>query len=320
MLEVSRDHVLQSLSQVGPHQGDYYAIYSNLWGGWHSDSALFTLPIDDHMVHRGDGVFEVIKVTSGRVYALEPHLRRLQESMGQIGLKAPAEDVRSVVMHTARYGLNKAGVCEALIRIFCGRGPGGFTTNPYESVKTSLYVVITRLKSPSPRALESGVSMGLSQIPIKPGFFARVKSCNYLPNVLMKKEALDRGLDYTLALDERGHVAEGSTENVGVVTRDNVLVVPSFDRTLQGVTATRVLELAEKRVQAGLLAGVENRDLRLSELQQAREIHVYGTTIDVLSVREFEGRTLSSREHALALRKALLQDQLDGENSVALPP
>ena len=58
-----------------------------------------------------------------------------------------------------------------------------------------------------------------SGIPVKIDYFATVKNCNYLPNVLMKKDAVERGVDFSVSLDENGFLAEGSTENVGIVTK-----------------------------------------------------------------------------------------------------
>ena len=299
-----------------PYKKNYFAMYSSFFGGIITDPHGMVVPVDDHMVHRGDGVFEAIKIVQSRIYALDLHLKRLARSMNAIGMPAPKlpAEMKDIVIETARAAQQPEGV----IRLFISRGPGDFTTNPYETIGSQMYVVITNLKHPSEAQLKKGVKIGLSKIAVKPGYFATVKSCNYLPNVLMKKEALDSNLDFTISLDEQGYIAEGSTENVGCVTQDNELVIPPFERTLQGITVSRTLELAKKLVKEGVLKGIANRSLKLEEFKAAKEIHIYGTTADAIPVGQFDGRTLTDFTVCYKIRELIAQDLFNPEHSTAI--
>ena len=123
--------------------------------------------------------------------------------------------------------------------------------------------------------------------------FSQVKSVNYLSNVLMKKQAVDAGVDFILGFDQEGYMTELQTENFGVVTAEGILKVPRPDHILMGTTMLRVMRLArEQLVPAGLLAGVEEANVPLAELEQAAEMLVFGTSPHVTAVREFAGRTV----------------------------
>ena len=116
---------------------------------------------------------------------------------------------------------------------------------------------------------------------------------NYLPNVLMKKQAVDAGVDFMLGFDKDGHMTELPTENVGIVGADGVLRVPRPNHILLGTTMLRVLELARERlVPAGILAGVEEADVPREEIERAAEMLVFGTTPHVTAATQFAGRVV----------------------------
>lgn len=271
-----------------PHQKDYLAMYSSFFGGVITEPNFMLLPIDDHMVHRGDGVFEVIKFCKKRIYQFDAHLERLKNSANLIGLKIPfsLKEIKEIVKETIK--ITKAN--DGIIHIYISRGFGSFSVNPFETIGSQLYVVITRLKPLPARYEKEGVKVIISKIPIKPGFFAQIKSCNYLSNVLMKKEALEAGADFAISLDEDGFLAEGATESIGLVSKDNYLKFPEFKRVLKGITLQRAMILAENLVKKGLIKGVKLSPISLEDAYNAKEILLLGTTIDVLPVTWFEGK------------------------------
>lgn len=274
----------------GPWSSNYLSMYSSFLGGVVKDPTLMTIPIDDHIVHRGDGVFEVIKCVDGKIYQLDNHLKRLERSAVAISLPLPRywEDIKTILIQTIRYG----GERNCLIRLFVSRGPGGFTTNPFECPESHLYVIVTKILSYSEELYRRGVSVIVSSTPIKPSYFANIKTCNYLPNVLMKREAVISGADYSIALDESGFLTEGSTESLGVVSRDSILKFPRFDRTLKGITLSRACDLALTLVEKGILKGVCFSDITKEEAYGAREIILLGTTFDILPVVRFDGHRI----------------------------
>ena len=294
---------------VKPYHQDYLAMYSSVLGGVVTHPFLMTVPLDDHMVHRGDGIFEAFKCVNGNIYNLQEHLERLARSARAVYLKLPAtpEQITDLVVGTIRI----AEAWDCLIRLFVSRGPGGFTTNPYECPASQLYIVICRPSVYPEEQYKQGVALKSSNIPIKRSYFANIKSCNYLPNVLMKKEAVDAGVQYTISTDENGFLGEGSTENIGFVTQDLVLKFPRFARILKGTTVTRAAELAKSLVEEGKLKKVIFEDLTLNEVYTAAEILLFGTTFDILAATVFDGHHIGSGSPGWVyqlLRERLEQD------------
>ena len=270
-----------------PHQAGYYAMFSSLYGGIVTEPLLMQVPVDDHLVHRGDGVFETIKCVDGQIYLLHEHLARLNHSATAIGLKCPWP--REVLADLTRQTVRAGGRANCLIRILLSRGPGSLGVNPYDCPTPGLYILAHELKPPFMALHPGGARAAISRIPVKPSFFATIKACNYLPNALMKKEAVDMGVDFTLAFDEQGALAEGATENAGILTAEGDLRVPKPERILAGTTMLRVLELARPLVESGLLRSVGPGAISRVDISRAREIFIFGTTPDVTSVVEFEG-------------------------------
>ena len=279
---INEEQVFKNIMErENPFFDEYYAFYSSWSGGIVKNPRMMLLPMDDHMVHRGDGVFEAMKAEARSVYLLDEHMQRLFTSAEKIALQSPVEfeQMKAMVLET----LCVANQNDASIRIFLSRGPGNFSANPYDSVKSQLYIVITQLKVPPREHYESGVFIGMSHVPTKSSWMAQVKSCNYLPNVMMKKEAVDRCLDFVVAVDEQGNMTESATENIMIVDQKGTLVHPLLDYILKGTTMMRVCELARESGMA-----TEERSISIKDLQLAREVIITGTSLNVLPVVKFE--------------------------------
>jgi branched-chain amino acid aminotransferase len=276
---------LESLRK--PWHVNYFAMYSSLLAGVVLDPVLMQVPVDDHMVHRGDGVFDTFKCVKRGAYNLDAHLRRLMRSASAIGLAWPGgiEEIRGLTVET----LSLANRDDCSGRVMIARGPGSFGVNPYESPAPALYIVVYATGSLFMRNHPEGASVRRSQVPVKPARFATVKNCNYLPNVLMKREAVDWGVDFVVGFDGDGFMAEGATENFGIVTQAGELVFPRMDVVLDGTTMLRVVQLAETLVASGQLRGIAFRDIAEADVRGAAEMLIVGTTTNVVSVRTFEG-------------------------------
>jgi branched-subunit amino acid aminotransferase/4-amino-4-deoxychorismate lyase len=301
---------------VKPYHQNYLAMYSSILGGVVTHPFLMTIPLDDHMVHRGDGIFEAFKCVNGNIYNLQAHLERLERSARAVFLKLPAtlREITALVIGTIRI----AGARDCLIRLFVSRGPGGFTTNPYECPSSQLHIMVCAPSSYPDEYFTQGVAVKTSSIPIKKSYFANIKSCNYLPNVLMKKEAVDAGVHYTISIDENGFLGEGSTENIGMVTAERILKFPSFSRILRGTTVTRVAELAENLIDKGELKEVRFEPITLEEAYSGAEILLFGTTFDILPAVIFDGRALGSGSPGpiYHLLSELLQQDIQGNSAL----
>ncbi len=116
------------LSPDDPRSGRYFAMYSSVLGGIVTDPRLMTVPLEDHMVHRGDGIFEAMEINQGKVYQLGAHLDRLGRSaeMAGIDFPAPESEIVDILLETAAEGKAREAIC----RVFISRGTGGFSVNP----------------------------------------------------------------------------------------------------------------------------------------------------------------------------------------------
>lgn len=271
-----------------PYHKNYLAMYSSWYGGIITDPALMMIPLDDHLVHRGDGVFEAFKCTRWRVYALHRHLERMERSAKVSMLDFPVSriQIEEIILCT----IAAANVPDCLVKLLLSRGPGGFSANPYESPARQVYVMVASLPVLPEEKYEIGVKLVTSKVPGRSSLFANIKSCNYLPNVLMKKEALDAGADFSVSIDDRGCFAEGPTENIGIITREREFLVPRFDRVLRGITITRMMELSRPLLASGELTAIREADISPEQAHDAEEIMMFGTSFDILPVRTFDGR------------------------------
>jgi branched-chain amino acid aminotransferase len=279
---------LARLSQArGGLSSTLYAMYSGLTGGITTDPALMMIPADDHLPQRGDGVFESLKCLNGQLYNADAHLARLELSCKGIGMEPPCPraGLIQIVCDTIRAG----GKRDCLIRVLVSRGTENMGIDPALCKGPVLYVVVYQYKARVENGRLKPARAGLSKVPIKPPHLATIKTCNYLPNVLMKLEANQRGLDFVISVDSNGNLGEGATENVGILTPDNELLMPMPDYVLSGTTARRALELAKTLVAGGALKAAEYRDISPAQAAQAKEIFIFGTTTDVTSVIEWEG-------------------------------
>ena len=269
-----------------PYHARYHAMYSSLWKGIVTDPVLMQIPVDDHVAHRGDGVFESLKCVNGCLYNLGAHLERLLLSARALHLDPPGDraGLSRMIIETVRAG----GREQCVVRVLLARGPGGMGANPYESPESQVYIVVYELGESFMTKHPAGARIGLSDIPPKTPFHARVKSCNYLPNVLMAREAADRHLDFVVACDEQGFLTECATENIMLVTADGHLATPGNDRILAGTTLQRGIDLAGAIRREGLPREVVRCSLRPEDARAAREILIVGTTRDVIAATAFE--------------------------------
>ena len=301
------------------YQKTYFAMYSSVYGGIVTDPRLMLSPIDDHMVHRGDGVFEALKAVDGNIYNLSGHLERLVNSARGIALDLPVSlsELERVIIETARV----AGKPTCMIRIYVSRGPGGFGVNPYECPSSQLYVVITALGTPFMTLHPGGARLCTSAIPAKSADMAKIKNCNYAPNVLMKKEAVDRHFDFSMGFDERGFLTEGATENMGIVTRDNRLLFPHLARILTGTTMLRTMALSQELVRDGVLTFSGLADITLQDILNARELIIAGTTLNVVAGVAFDGHPIGTGQPGPVFeRLAALLDKDMRHNPAVLTP
>jgi 4-amino-4-deoxychorismate lyase len=302
--------VIDSLTALRRRQPvTYAAFYSSQLGGIVTDPALMVIPFDDHMVHRGHGVFDTAAIVDGRIYDLEAHLDRFLRSAGLSKLPSPAprEELREIIVGTAAASELRDGS----IRYWISSGPGSFGLAPVAGADPGFFVMIFGGLAYPTAWFTEGLKVMTTSYPIKPPLYAITKSTNYLPNVLMQVEANERGVDNGVSVDADGNVGESSNMNVAFVTPDGVLRHPKFDHILSGCTSLRVLDLAQTAVRSGVIKGVEVCDIPVAQARAAREMLLIGSSVKVAPIVAWDGKPIGDGTPgpvAAALRTLVEED------------
>ncbi|KAJ9183488.1 hypothetical protein P3X46_007333 [Hevea brasiliensis] len=301
------------------HKGkqQFLAMYSSIFGGITTDPAAMVIPMDDHMVHRGHGVFDTAAIMDGHLYELDQHLDRIlrSASMAKINLPFDRESIRRILMQTV-----SASKCQkGSLRYWLSVGPGDFQLSPSSCHQPTLYAIVIQDQSPFD---SKGIKVVTSSVPIKHPQFATMKSVNYLPNVLSKMEAEENGAFAAIWLDNDGFIAEGPNMNVAFVTKDKELLMPHFDKILSGCTAKRVLTLAEVLVREGKLHGVKMGNVTVEKGKKADEMMLIGSGILVRPVVQWDDQIIGNGKEGpitLALLNLILEDMKSGPPTIRIP-
>lgn len=288
----------------------YPAMYSSVYGGIILDPAMMVIPIDDHMVHRGHGVFDTAIILDGYIYELDGHLDRflLSASKAKITSPFPKSTLRAIIIQLAATSKCTKGT----LRYWLSAGPGDFLLTPSGCPTSAFYAIVIDEEFAQHR---EGVKAITSTIPMKVPLFATSKNVNYLPNVLSKLEAEEKGAFASIWVDDDGYVAEGPNVNVGFVTHEKELILPYFDKILSGCTAKRLLELAPRLVENGRLKSVKVGNITVEDAKRADEMMYIGSTLPVLSIIEWDEKPIGDGkvgELTMALSDLVWEDMVAG--------
>lgn len=302
-------------NQKGKQQ--FLAMYSSIFGGITTDTSAMVIPLDDHMVHRGHGVFDTAAIVDGHLYEFDQHLDRIlrSASLAKINLPFDRENISRILIQTVSASKCKTGS----LRYWLSAGPGDFQLSPSDCHQPALYAIVIQDQSPHD---SRGIKVVTSSVPIKPPQFATVKSVNYLPNALSKMEAEENDAYASIWLDNDGFVAEGPSMNVAFVTKEKDLLMPAFDKILSGCTAKRVLTLAEGLVKEGKLHGIKIDDVTVEEGKKADEMMLIGSGVLVRPVVQWDNQVIGDGKEGpitRALLALILEDMKSGPPAVRVP-
>jgi 4-amino-4-deoxychorismate lyase len=298
----------------------FAAFYSSQLGGIVTDPALMVIPFDDHMVHRGHGIFDTAGLVEGKIYDLEAHLDRFHRSAehSRLALPATRAELRDIIVATVA----ASGTRNGAIRYWLSSGPGNLDLSPAAGAEPGFFVMVFPGLAYPDRWYTDGLKVMTTTYPIKPSLYAVTKSTNYLPNVLMQMEAKAAGVDNGVFIDANGHVGESSNMNVAFVTADGVLRHPKFDHILAGCTSLRVLELARQLERNRTLAGVEVCDITVADARAAREMLLLGSSVKVAPIVSWDGVPIGDGRPgpiAKALLALLEEDMRSGDRLIPVP-
>jgi branched-chain amino acid aminotransferase len=256
------------------------------------------IPVTDHGLLYGDGVFEGMRIYDRRVFRLRDHLRRLEVGASAIGLELPGgtEALSRAVLETAR----AHGQRDAYVRLIVTRGSGPLGVDPTTCAAPRVICIVGDIRLYPPEKRARGLDMVTVSLrrPTGDVLDPRIKSLNYLNSVLAKLEARQRGADEALILNQAGHVAEAAVANVFAV-QDGVLTTPPCtDGALGGITRRSLLEIAE---QEGIPA--RERTLGRFDLLAADEVFLSGSGVRLMRVASLDGRPIGRGPRAPVLER-----------------
>lgn len=241
----------------------------------------------DHGYLYGDGVFEGIRVYDGRIFKLEEHLDRLYDSARHILLEIPLsrDAMRDAIIGTVRH----SGLRDAYIRPVVSRGTGDLGIDPRKCPEPTVVIIVDTIRLYPKESYEKGLKVVTASVrrPSPDALNGRIKSLNYLNNILARIEANQAGVDEALMLTPDGYVCECSADNIFLVTDGRVWTPASHLGLLSGVTRGVVLDLARE---VGIPA--EERIFTLHDVFVADECFLTGTGAEVAPVVEVDGRMI----------------------------
>ena len=266
-------------------------------GKW-VDEEDAVISVFDHGLLYGDGVFEGIRIYNSRVFLLDEHIDRLYDSAKAIALEIPM--AKSEMMEAVAETCRANGLAEGYIRLVVTRGKGSLGLNPYLCSEPEVIIIAAKIQLYPRELYENGLKIvTVGTVRNHPeAINPRIKSLNYLNNVLAKIEAINAGCMECLMLNHKGEVAEASGDNVFAVRNGEIITPPSSCGALEGLTRNKVIELAQE---AGLV--VQERVMARYDLYVADEVFLTGTAAEIISVVEIDKRSIGSGEPGIITGK-----------------
>ncbi len=246
------------------------------------------ISVYDHGLLYGDGVFEGIRVYSSKVFRHEQHIERLYESAKAIALEIPIPPAE--MLKAVEDTVKANNRVDGYIRLLVTRGPGTLGLDPRKCIP-QVIIIVDGISLYPPELYDSGLKIITSSLMRNhPNTLSpRIKSLNYLNNILAKIEAIRAGCLEALMLNHKGEVAECTGDNIFII-KNGILKTPTTDAgILEGVTRNVVLELAKA-------ANIPTQECTLTrhDLYVAEECFLTGTAAEVIAVTDIDGRTIGS--------------------------
>jgi branched-chain amino acid aminotransferase len=243
----------------------------------------------DHGLLYGDGVFEGIRVYAGKVFRLQAHLERLYDSARHIKLEIPLtlDMMTEAVLSTVKANNKQDGY----IRLLVTRGAGTLGLDPRKTTDPQVVIIVDDIALYPREVYDNGLELAsVATIRNHPNAVnPRIKSLNYLNNILAKMEAAQSGCLEALMLNHKGEVAECTGDNIFLVKHRRVMTPPIDAGILEGVTRNAVIELARS---AGLT--VAEITLTRHDVYAADECFLTGTAAEVIPVVKCDGRPIGA--------------------------
>jgi branched-chain amino acid aminotransferase len=247
------------------------------------------ISVFDHGVLYGDGVFEGIRFYQDRVFRLDEHIDRLWDSAKAIALSIPInrEEMIEATLETIRQN----DLHDGYIRLLVTRGVGSLGLSPDSCRRPSVIIIAATIALYPDSLYEKGLTLATCSVRrIPPAALSpRIKSLNYLNNILAKIEAQQAGAAEGVMLNEQGYVAECTGDNLFLIKKGVISTPPVNAGILAGVTRAVVFELANKND-----IPIKEEDLTRYDILVADECFLTGTAAEVIAAVQLDRRPIGN--------------------------
>jgi branched-chain amino acid aminotransferase len=241
------------------------------------------ISVFDHGFLYGDGVYETLRAYKGVVFKIEEHIERLFCSAAMIGLSIPKtpDEIKKAIYKTIKINNHK----EAYIRVTVSRGEGPIGLDPDLCPEPTFVIISNEFRRYPGRYYQKGVKIAI--VNTRRNYYRaldpRIKSLNFLNNILAKREAKERGAYEAIMLNHKGYLAEGTVSNI-LFVKDNTLCTPAIEvGILSGITRRIILDIARQ-----LKIKIKEGNFRKEDLYQAQEVFISNTTMEVMPVEKVD--------------------------------
>ncbi len=268
------------------------------------------ISVFDHGLLYGDGVFEGIRIYNGRIFKDREHIDRLYESAKCLLLDVPmSKEEMSGAMNAAMEANN---IIDGYLRVIVTRGVGLLGIAIGHTACPSVIIIAASIQLYPPEVYQRGLRcITAGTLRNHPSSTSpRVKSLNYLNNIMAKAEAKNAGSDEAIMLNSEGHVTEGTGDNLFVVRRGELHTPPPSEGILEGITRRLVMELARKRGYTVAESALIRHDIYV-----AQECFLTGTAAEIVPVVSLDGRAIGDGKPG-PITKDLMQDFIAYRNRV----
>ncbi|ADG69357.1 branched-chain amino acid aminotransferase [Planctopirus limnophila DSM 3776] len=253
------------------------------------DEADAKVSVFDHGLLYGDGVFEGIRVYGGKVFLHDEHIERLYESARAIRLVIPME--AAALKKAVEETVAANNLSDGYIRLVVTRGAGSLGLDIRKTSNPQVIIIADTITMYPPETYTNGMKLvTASTIRNHPGALSpRIKSLNYLNNIMARIEGTDAGMVEALMLNHKGEVAECTGDNIFIIKKGVLLTPPKDAGILEGITRNAVMRLARE---AGY--PVKEEPLTRHDLYVADECFLTGTAAEVVAVVSLDGRPIGT--------------------------
>ncbi|KAF6579544.1 branched-chain-amino-acid transaminase [Paenibacillus sp. EKM211P] len=257
--------------------------------GQHVTKENAKVSVYDHGFLYGDGIFEGIRIYNGNIFKCKEHLERLYDSAKSIQLNIPLspDEMLEAMAETIRLNEMRNGY----IRLVVSRGAGNLGLDPLRCAKASVIIIVEQLAIYPEEAYLTGLkTISVSQRRnIPDALNPKIKSLNYLNNILVKIQSNYAGVGEAIMLNSQGYVTEGSADNIFIVKNRVLYTPPCYLGALEGITRNAIIDLCAK-----LGYSLKEQPFTLHDVYVADEVFFTGTAAEVIAAYEVDGRTIGS--------------------------